>query len=85
MEGLQMDTDKNYNAVKKRIKNVHRPEHIADAVNLIWVQDELNSLKSALENSIMMTRVKLESSIRTLENSIKTLEEKDKLHYSLGK
>ena len=56
LEGMRLDSDKNYTALKKRIKMVADPEEESDAVNLSWLNNRLYELEKRVEANIERSR-----------------------------
>lgn len=73
IEGMRLDSDKNYTALKKRIKMVADPEEESDAVNLSWLNDRLYELEKRIEANIEKSRETLLTDLRS-RDQLKILE-----------
>lgn len=73
IEGIRLDSDKNYTALKKRIKMVADPEEESDAVNLSWLNKRLYELEKRVEASIEKSRETLLTDLRS-RDELKILE-----------
>ena len=56
VEGLRMDSDKNYTALQKRIKFLADPEEDSDAVNMVWVRKQISQLEKWVGDTIDKAR-----------------------------
>lgn len=58
IEGLQVDSDRNYNARDKRIKKLADAKEESDAVNLKQMLHGIQVLKESLQHELVVTRRK---------------------------